>query len=323
MAAYNGGRFIRAQLDSFVDQTLQPQEVVVCDDGSTDDTAEIVADFARTAPFAVRFERNSERMGYSRNFERAILLCRGDIVFLSDQDDKWFKNKISTVAQRFSEDPHIQVIVNDQEMAGADLAPAGVTKLQNLRNIGKDSRSLIEGCCTAVRSSWARLALPLPRDNPDWIDSDLLSYDRWLNELASFLGVRSVVDEPLQLFRRHGANATNWIASEPRPVGNADLFATRVALVPVEDWQKRLGLLDAYVRWIQTNEQLLRRIGIGDCARALREIRHEQQSVDARIALTALSLHRRVPRIVALLSRGGYKYFHGWKSAARDLVRTR
>lgn len=323
MASYNGAAFVGAQLDSFTTQTRQPDELVICDDGSTDDTLAIIDDFARRAPFDVRLQRNSERLGYSLNFEKAILLCRGDIIFLSDQDDRWSERKVATVAMVFSQNPKVQVVVNDQEMAGAALEPSGITKLENLRRIGKENEGLIEGCCTAIRKEWAQLTLPIPRDRPDWIASNLLSYDRWLNELAILLGVRAVVDEPLQLFRRHGANATDWIASEPRRIRDADLFATRLSTVPVEEWQQRIDLLQLYRRWIDEHAQQLAKTGIGDSAHARGAISHEQESIAARIALTAMPLPRRVRQIAELWLNGGYRYFFGWKSAARDLVRTR
>lgn len=94
MATYNGARYLREQLDSFAAQTRLPDELVVCDDGSSDDTLNILEEFARTAPFQVRIFRNDVNLGYAQNFARALERCVGDLVFLSDHDNVWFEDKI-------------------------------------------------------------------------------------------------------------------------------------------------------------------------------------------------------------------------------------
>jgi len=97
LATYNGERYIGEQLDSILRQTRLPDELVVFDDASVDATQAIVLDFARHAPFPVRFQVNSVRLGSTRNFEMAIRACGGDIIFLCDQDDVWYPDKIALI----------------------------------------------------------------------------------------------------------------------------------------------------------------------------------------------------------------------------------
>jgi glycosyltransferase involved in cell wall biosynthesis len=94
MCTYNGEAYIAEQLESFVKQTYLPSELVVCDDRSQDGTIPIVQDFARTAPFPVRIQVNQATLGVRKNFERAITLCTGDLIALSDQDDVWQREKL-------------------------------------------------------------------------------------------------------------------------------------------------------------------------------------------------------------------------------------
>src|SRR5437588_7313199 len=101
MCTYNGARFLREQLDSFAAQSRLPDEVVICDDGSTDGTADIVRTFASGAPFPVHFHVNEPRLGITRNFERAAGLCTGSIIFFSDQDDVWLPDKLDRFAEAF------------------------------------------------------------------------------------------------------------------------------------------------------------------------------------------------------------------------------
>lgn len=321
MAAYNGSAFIRDQLDSFVTQTRRPDEIVICDDGSTDGTEQVVAEFAATAPFEIRFSPNPQRLGYTGNFERAIGLCSGDIIFLSDQDDVWFPEKIATVVQRFEDDPDALVLVNDQLMTDGALRPGTATKLQNLERAGYADDALIEGCCTALSARWARAALPIPKVADPILQKEL-SYDRWLNELAILLGIRRVERRVLQYFRRHGGNTTGWSLSQPHLIGMRELAADRPAQAPTAAWQRRIDILDTYRGWLEQNRDALNEQRLGDTEAALRRIEAERRSHAARIALVRKPLLPRLMAILALLSTGGYRYFFGWKSAASDVVRT-
>ena len=75
MATLNGGAYLAEQLASLAAQSRTPDELVICDDGSTDDTIAVIEQFQRSAAFPVRLHRNSERLGYSLNFSRAANLC--------------------------------------------------------------------------------------------------------------------------------------------------------------------------------------------------------------------------------------------------------
>src|SRR5260370_27009832 len=94
MCTFNGARFLPEQLQSIALQTLQPSELVICDDGSTDGTVGILQSFALSARFPVRIFCNQETLGPARNFEKAIGLCDGEIISLCDQDDVWRPEKL-------------------------------------------------------------------------------------------------------------------------------------------------------------------------------------------------------------------------------------
>ena len=90
MATYNGERFLEEQLRTLSEQVRLPDEVVVCDDGSTDCTQEILAQFAKSAPFPVRLVINDRRLGWRENFLKAASICTSDYIAFCDQDDIWF-----------------------------------------------------------------------------------------------------------------------------------------------------------------------------------------------------------------------------------------
>lgn len=112
VALYNGARFLEAQLDSLRLQSRNPDRVVLCDDGSTDGTPELVQDYIAKYDLGATWKlcRNPENLGYIRNFYRAISLCDADLIFLSDQDDVWKPDKIEKMTAVMERCPHINLL---------------------------------------------------------------------------------------------------------------------------------------------------------------------------------------------------------------------
>ena len=97
MATYNGERFLEEQLRSLGEQTTLPDELVVCDDTSTDRTPQILAQFAKRASFPVKLFTNDQRLGWRKNFLKAARLCTSEYIAFCDQDDVWLKEKLAVV----------------------------------------------------------------------------------------------------------------------------------------------------------------------------------------------------------------------------------
>src|SRR5258708_2267565 len=125
MATYNGASFIQDQLDSLAKQDLLPDELVISDDGSTDDTLDIVVAFAQQAPFPVHVHRNETRLGYRSNFMRAAGLARSDLIAFCDQDDIWDPRKLKICAAAF-DDPEVLLVYHNARIVTADGRPVGL-----------------------------------------------------------------------------------------------------------------------------------------------------------------------------------------------------
>ena len=112
MATYNGARFLKEQLDSIRGQSVPADQVSLCDDGSTDGTAELaeqyVADYGLGAQWSVL--RNPERLGYAENFRKAAGHTDGDYVFFCDQDDIWEPDRVEQMVKQMEERKEIQVL---------------------------------------------------------------------------------------------------------------------------------------------------------------------------------------------------------------------
>jgi glycosyltransferase involved in cell wall biosynthesis len=115
LCTYNGERFLPQQLASIVQQTRLPDELIVCDDGSSDQTVRITRDFAASASFPVRISKN-DNLGFVANFERAIRLCGGDRITLCDQDDIWYPNRFERTEQEFNAHPEVGLVFSDGDL---------------------------------------------------------------------------------------------------------------------------------------------------------------------------------------------------------------
>ena len=314
MATYNGAKFLRDQLDSFICQTRQPDEVVICDDGSTDTTLEILREFSERAPFAVHVHQNRVNLGYTKNFERAMSLCIGDLIFLSDQDDVWFREKIEIMTQVLADKPEIYVLQTDMVLVDEALNATPYTQLGNIRALGHHSSSFVTGCGSLIRKAWLDLALPIP--------ADVVAHDNWLHRLALALGARELYDKPLQYYRRHGNNESNWIASKPVRMSGLTALRAHGLGDAVVGWRKELERVKATLERLEDRVEILNSLGMAECqAVAVGELKSHIESLDLRIQSVGLPRLKRWQPVLALWLKGGYRHFFGWKSAVKDLVR--
>ncbi|MBP2678317.1 MAG: Alpha-L-Rha alpha,3-L-rhamnosyltransferase, partial [Deltaproteobacteria bacterium] len=125
LCSYNGEKFLRPQLRSIAEQTRAPDEVVVRDDGSSDRSVEILQEFSAQAPFPVRVFVNEVNLGSTRNFERAIADCRGEVIALCDQDDVWTAQKLARLMEAFDADSRLDVVFTDAEIADGEMRLLG------------------------------------------------------------------------------------------------------------------------------------------------------------------------------------------------------
>jgi glycosyltransferase involved in cell wall biosynthesis len=214
MATYNGEKYLQDQLKSFICQKRLPDELIVCDDGSTDSTIAILKKFSEEVAFKVLVIQNEQNLGVVRNFEKAISLCSGDLIFFSDQDDVWFSNKIAEVFKVFQEKgDDAQIVINDAVVVDKDLQQIKESLFQSTVMLKGRSDEFISGCCTAIRKEFMDLCLST--------DAGLNMFDDGFHRIGELLGVRYVCHKPLQYYRRHGHNVSPSIAT----AGNLSLFS--------------------------------------------------------------------------------------------------
>lgn len=201
MATFNGGRYLDEQLGSILSNLSDSDEIIVSDDGSVDNTMDILKRCASTNP-GIRI-LNGPRAGVIRNFEHAISNASGDIIFLSDQDDVWKPGKAKKVAALF-DDEMCQAVVHNAEIVDARGRPTGKS-LFELRKSGSGIvknlvRNSFVGCCMAFRSNLRSNILPFPEG--------IEMHDWWIGLVAEAYGGTQFLDIPLIEYRRHDSNAS-------------------------------------------------------------------------------------------------------------------
>jgi len=314
LCTYNGQAHLREQLASLAAQTAPPHEVVVGDDGSTDDTVAIIEDWLREAPFPVRLTTNEQRLGVTANFAATMARCEGEIICPCDQDDIWRPDKLAVIREAFAKAEELGLVFSDLRLVSENGKPAGGTQWQRL---GFDERgqqlfaagrgleilfryNVINGAALAFRSRFREHVLPIPSC---WL------HDEWIGLIVTALGGAAAIREPLVDYRLHGDQATGRAKS-----GLGEQFRHA---------RQHMGR-DYFERMVERGEALLERL------RELRPMLPDEKAIAmaeekceharARLALRDRRFGPRLRAVCGEWRAGRYRRFgYGWKSAAQDV----
>ena len=201
MATYNGEKFIKEQLQSILKQIGTDDEIIISDDGSKDDTLEIIKEIRDDR---IKIYINNGMHGFTRNFENALNNANGDIIFLADQDDIWLDNKVEKMLQILSKcDMAISDCITINE--NHDVIQESRFKAFNIKSgfINHLIKSRYLGCCLAFNKKVLKASLPFP------IRDDLVEHDIWLVAVAYKYFKVELINEPLIYYRRHGKNVSD------------------------------------------------------------------------------------------------------------------
>jgi glycosyltransferase involved in cell wall biosynthesis len=311
MCTYNGSRYLTEQLQSIAAQDHLPNEMSVRDDGSTDETIDLINAFARQAPFPVHIEVNKERLGPAKNFAKAIGWCHGDIIALADQDDIWKRHKIRRLAATLAEHPDATYAFSDAEIEGGKGTCRGATlwerigfhdKLERFEGSGQLEvllkRNYVTGAALAIRASFRDIALPIP---DGWM------HDYWISVIGSTFSYGVPINEPLFSYRLHNAQTVG--------MGKPLLQTIRRSISAGDrEWSARL----------QSFKELEDRVAsasvIADCPTdRIDLIRQKGLHLSRRARIRSSTGVTRLARLLAEARTGRYQRFSGWDSMLRDL----
>lgn len=247
---YNASNYIEVQLRSILKQTLLPDEIIICDDCSTDDTVNVVERIISENLVnrkIINLIKNVERLGMNLNFEKAISLCHGEYIFLCDADDYWFKNKVNYMHKLLSKSNSL-IAINNCRFTDAQLNPLKIKKIEQIEKIFNSSDNFIPGCCVVFKKKLKEIYLPLPYHS--------ISYDTWLNFVGNKISKRILVRNVFQLYRRHFTNNTSAIFNITKKLNFFNIILIRIKILT-----KSIFLRDRIIlSEISKHEEIIKRI---------------------------------------------------------------
>lgn len=322
MCTYNGARFLGQQLASIGGQTRTPDELVVCDDGSVDQTVSIIESFTESVTFPVRLRVNECRLGSTKNFEQAIRLCTGDFIALADQDDVWIPSKLAMLETEFAADSGVGLVFSDGEIINDDGIALGVSLWETIGVTRRETNRLragqgfeallhgstITGATMAFASKFKDLVIPFPA-NISFI------HDAWIVILiAAVAGVRPV-EAQLIKYRQHGCQQVGPLPRQSEIGGVRAVLRGTVheSLARENKYAATLAIAET------VRERLAKKAEFGgEKARAALEDRITH--FRARNSLPK-SKFKRLPSITKELLSGRYdRYSNSFLSAFKDLI---
>lgn len=313
LCTYNGEKFLKEQLESFVNQTQLPDELIICDDSSTDSTVEILKEFEKNSPFFVQIEINHKQLGVIKNFEKAISLCTGDLIFLSDQDDIWMPEKTEIITKQFEQNEELGMIFSDAELIGENSEKLGKTlfdetfrktdKIKSLFDLCLN-KNVATGATMAFRSKLRNNFIPIPTNIPNII------HDGWIALVLSSITECKCLEKPLIKYRQHNQQQLGLFG---KTYENS-----------IEKLKEDITILQNFPDYFE-NEILLKRLTKKKAL--INEIVVEKTELikhyEARKSISKSRLKRIFPICSELLSGRYFKFSSGLKSAIKDFLETK
>jgi glycosyltransferase involved in cell wall biosynthesis len=220
LCTYNGSKFLREQLQSLVNQTLSPFEVVITDDCSSDDTISIIQEFDKVLNIKVFV--NEIPLKVTKNFEKAVSHCSGEIILLCDQDDIWQPDKLTKISQYFQANPNQLAVFSDAYLVNEQ----GISLNKNFFSAVRFLEPQIEqfkdgnvvelllagnrtaGCMMAFRKELVQKVIPFPTHIP------LMIHDNWITIVVAMLDSLGMIEEQLISYRQHNFQQIGTRAKE-------------------------------------------------------------------------------------------------------------
>ena len=211
---YNGARYMRTQLDSILAQSHKVDEIIVCDDASSDNTKEILEEYKNKYPDLLFIYYNNKNLGPTKNIEKAIEACTGDIILLTDQDDYWETNKVETIFKWFVANPTMNGVFTSGSLMNSngeidnkyglwDVMSFPYNKVNNSQDLKlyiNTVENSVTGATLAIKNNLPFLKQPFPVIKH-------LVHDRWVAINLAENNSLGILEEKLIHYRIHSEQA--------------------------------------------------------------------------------------------------------------------
>lgn len=208
MCTFNGEKYLKEQLDSILNQTVKVDEIIVCDDKSTDKTIEILEEYSKNNPTIFKIFKNETTLRSVKNFEKAISLCDSDYIFLSDQDDVWKVNKVEKTIAFFDSNTDLDAFFSNANFINdrSEVLPNNLwdSIYFNSDFVGYDElykyivlkRNVVTGATFCLKKEVKKYVLPFP-------EISQFHHDHWMAFLVSQKNKLGFILDELISYRLH------------------------------------------------------------------------------------------------------------------------
>lgn len=205
MTTYNGEKYLREQIDSILQQTFDDFELIICDDCSTDNTKQILQEYAEKDK-RIKLHFNEKNLGFKKNFEKAISFCTREYIALTDQDDIWLPNHLQDLIDNIKDKSMISgnAIMVDSNNCELGMMLNEVDKFYNLPEDNKILYHIMllhnsfQGSASLLQKDFLKNVLPIPEK--------IKYHDAWFAACACFENGLDYIKEPILRYRQHGNN---------------------------------------------------------------------------------------------------------------------
>jgi glycosyltransferase involved in cell wall biosynthesis len=267
MTSYNGEKYIREQIDSILNQTYRNFELIICDDCSSDSTWSILKKYSMQDSRIICY-RNDVNMGFKRNFEKAMGLCKCQYIALADQDDIWTKEHLEILLTYKSS--YSLVCSNAEYLTSDGVKTGSLVKKMNEKEINADRdrqlfillfNNFVQGCTVLFDKDMLNTTLPIP--------DEIEFHDYWLGIISILYNGIYYVDKITVLYRRHDDNVTKYnslgrIKNYKKTTNNRYILSTilwkKFSLSLTPNQKRILRMVHRYIIYSITKKHTLRRI---------------------------------------------------------------
>lgn len=318
MATYNGEKYIEEQLNSIANQTVLPNEIIICDDLSSDNTEDIITKFKENNKnIDIQFYKNEKNVGYVKNFEKCISKCTGDIIFLCDQDDVWMENKIEKFINVFEENTNVVFAFSDAYVTDENL---NIIKQSNLPShcLTSDKKAILEnlenyiypyGMQIVVKNEFVRNILPMKYGVYG-------VHDFWLSINSIFCGDVYPIKEKLVLYRRHSKAVSQSFMNVVSNKKNSyiKLFFERDLKLSFGDYfafyYQKLTWIDYLMKTYKNSENNF----------LLTLLSNDYDYLTSLESMRTVNYRKRMKILMSLLKKGLYQKYRGSKHLPFDII---
>ena len=309
LCTYNGERYIQEQLDSLLSQTRLPDEIIVSDDGSTDQTVSIVKATLSALNIKHHIYTPLEKLGVFKNFEFCMSQCTGDVIFPCDQDDIWKPTKIERHLSEHLKHPKMNLVYSNADVILKDIdhylyplwnpKEIASNRYHRLSNIVYKGRS-IAGFCMSIKKDFFNAILPIPNQ---------VYHDDWCATCAAVSNSIIGIPESLAYYRQHGDNVVGIVRG-------SKLSYLKSLFTNVPFYVKS----DEYIA--ERNQTVLSSLVKVDCLKSYIDPKECQEMIEFysnRSQYTQKPFGNAYRGLLENLKKGRYRYHHGFFTFLKDV----